>query len=423
LSGSEETENADFIEEPVKIYTGEPVSLVFDDADIRKVMRLISEISDLNLIVSEEVQGNISLRLQDVPWDQALDLILEIQELGMIKKGNVARVLPLKKIQEMETERLRAKQEVKRLEETVTEIFAINYKDAESFEDVIDDILSDQGEVQVIEGSKKIMVNDIPSKLDEVREILKQLDEPVKQVMIEARIVEANTAEGLDLGIKWGVKYSNDESGSIGTSSIDTTDVGVGGSFLINPESVAGSLGAPGLGSLITFGRTGEDSTVLNLRLSALESSGKGRVVSSPKVLTLDGEEAEISDGVQIPYKTTSDEGTTTEFQDATLSLKVTPEVNPDNSIILDIEASNSTPGSNYSDGTGIDTKEAKTKLLLKNGETSVIGGVYVEQSNSVKEGVPFIKDVPFLGRFFRSDSNTQQRRELLIFITPRIVD
>jgi type IV pilus assembly protein PilQ len=429
LSGSEETENADYLEEPVKIYTGEPVSLVFDDADIRKVMRLISEISDLNLIVSEEVQGNISLRLQDVPWDQALDLILEIQELGMIKKGNVARVLPLKKIQEMETERLRAKQEVKRLEETVTEIFAVNYKDAESFEDVIDDILSDQGEVQVIEGSKKIMVNDIPSKLDEIRAVLKELDEPVKQVMIEARIVEANTSDGLDLGVNWGFSYQNDEmgglttpTGGVGIENLDSVGIGLGGAFLL-----PGTIGTSGLGGEFSFGRLGFDDKVLNLRIAALETAGKGRVVSSPKVMTLDGETALIEQGTSIPYQSVSDQGTTTEFEDATLSLEVTPEVNPDNTIILEILASNSTVGNTVSTGAGsapsIDTKEAETKLLLKNGETTVIGGIYVENDLNSITGTPFLKDLPLLGHLFKSRNKSNTRSELLIFITPRIID
>lgn len=429
LSAAGEADETDMLEEPAEVYTGEPVSLVFDDADIRKVLRLISEISDINLIVAEEVQGTISLRLQDVPWDQALDLILEIQELGMIKKGNVVRVLPLKKIQDMETERLRAKQEVKRLEETQTEIFAINYKDANSFEDVIDDILSDQGEVQVIEGSKKIMVNDIPSKLEEVRQLLKDLDEPVKQVMIEARIVEANTSDGLDLGINWGFNYNNDASnglgtpdGGVGITSIDAGSVGLGGSFLL-PSTI----GTSGLGGALTFGRTGFDSLVLNMRIAALETAGKGRVVSSPKVLTLDGETAKIEQGTSIPYQSVSQNGTTTEFEDATLSLEVTPEVNPDNTVILEILASNSTVGNTVATGAGsapaIDTKQAETKLLLKNGETTVIGGIYVENELNSETGTPFLKDVPLLGHLFKSRNKSNTRSELLIFITPRIVN
>ncbi|MDY0290787.1 MAG: type IV pilus secretin PilQ [Desulfuromonadaceae bacterium] len=422
LSAVGEADGADLFAEPAKVYTGEPVSLVFDDADIRKVLRLISEISDINLIVSQEVQGSLSLRLQDVPWDQALDLILDIQELGMIQKGNVARVLPLKKIQAMETERLRSKQEVKRLEDTKTEIFSINYKDANSFEDVIKDILSTQGEVRAIKGSKKIMVNDIPSKLEEVRDLLKQIDEPLKQVMIEARIVEANTSDGIDLGINWGFEYNNDASGSIGTSSLDSGSAGLGGAFLLPAQ-----IGTAGLGGALTFGRSGFDSLVLDMRISALETAGKGRVVSSPKVLTLDGETAKIEQGTSIPYQSVSQDGTSTQFEDATLALEVTPEINPDNTIILQILASNSTVGNTVSTGAGsapaIDTKEAETKLLLQNGETTVIGGIYVENELSSETGTPFLKDIPLLGHLFKSRNKSNTRSELLIFITPRIVE
>jgi type IV pilus assembly protein PilQ len=382
-------------------------------------MRLISEISDLNLIVSEDVQGNISLRLQDVPWDQALDLILEIQELGMIKKGNVARVLPLKKIQEMETERLRAKQEVKRLEETVTEIFAINYKDAESFEGVIDDILSDQGEVQVIEGSKKIMVNDIPSKLDEIRTVLKELDEPIKQVMIEARIVEANTRAGQSLGINWGFSYSNDEAGNIGIENIDTADIGLGGAFTLPSPSAA-----PGLGAELIFGRLGIDDKVLSLKLAALENSGKGRVISSPKVLALDGETARIAQGEDIPYQAVDDSGNPdTQFKKAELSLEVTSYVNPDNTLLLEISASNSSRGDNTDNGPAINTKDAETKLLLENGETTVIGGIYTENEQKNESGTPFLKEIPYIGNLFKHRVTSKDRTELLIFITPRIVE
>jgi type IV pilus assembly protein PilQ len=273
----------------VKVYTGEPISLVFDDADIRKVMQLLAEISDMNLILSEEVVGNITLRLHDVPWDQALDLILEIKELGTITQGNVVRVLPSKQIQAMETDRLRAKKTIEKLEDTETRIYEVSYKDTDTFEDVIEDIMSEQGEVRTIDGSKKIMVNDIPSKLVEIQQLLQQLDEPVKQVMIEARIVEANTTEGLDLGINWGLTYNNDDTGEIGIEHVDTGSAGLGGGFLL-----PSSLGVAGLGADLTFGRTGFDNLVLDMKLSALETSGNGRVISSPKVLTLDGEEAKI---------------------------------------------------------------------------------------------------------------------------------
>jgi len=415
--------------EVVKVYTGEPVSLVFDDVDIRKVMQLIAEISDQNLILSDNVKGNISLRLHDVPWDQALDLVLEVKELGTINQGNVVRILPQKQIDDMKTARLQAKQKIKTLEETQTQIFEVSYKDVDSIEDVLDDMVSDQGEVSAIDGSKKIMVTDIPSKLIEVAELLKQLDEPVKQVMIEARIVEASNGSDLKLGVNWGVSYDNSFVGGNSTGGsaagyptstnnnaigLDSASTGLGGDFLL--PSVVGTSGIGVAGKLLY------DLTTLELKLAALEASDEIKIVSSPKVLALDGEEAEISDGVQIPYKTVSDQGTVTEFQDATLSLKVTPEVNPDGTVILTVEATNSRPGSTYSDGTGIDTKEVKTKLLLKSGETSVIGGVYVESVSDTSEGVPLLKDIPYLGALFRSNINNSSRRELLIFITPRIV-
>ena len=408
-------------EMPAKIYTGEPVSLVFDDADIRKVMQLLAEVSDMNLVLDDSVQGKVSLRLHDVPWDQALDLVLNVKELGTISQGNVIRVLPLKKIEDMKTRRLQAKQTIKHLEETETRIFSVNYKDVDSIETVLDDMLSDQGEVSAIDGSKKLMVNDIPSKLAEVERLLQELDEPVKQVMIEARIVEANIDSGRDLGINWGYSYNNDDTGSIGTEHVDNAKAAVGGGFLL-PSTISGA----GLGAAMTFGRTGFDNHVLDLRISALQTSGNGRVISSPKVLTLDGEPAKIEQGTSIPYQSVSDQGTTTEFQDATLSLEVTPEVNPDNTIILQIKASNSTVGSTVSTGAGsapsIDTKEAETKLLLKDGETTVIGGIYVDSETSSDAGVAWLKDIPYLGTLFKSTKKSTTRSELLIFITPHIV-
>lgn len=421
LSDSEDASEIDSGDEVAKVYTGEPVSLVFDDVDIRKVMQLIAEISDQNLILSDNVTGNISLRLHDVPWDQALDLVLEVKELGTIKQGNVVRVLPLKQIEDMKTARLQATKKIKTLEETQTQIFEVNYKDTDTIEDVIDDMISDQGEVSAIDGSKKIMVSDIPSKLIEVGDLLRQLDEPVKQVMIEARIVESNTSTGMDLGINWGYSYANDGTGSIGTDRIDTSSVALGGSF-----TLPSTLGTSGLGAAMSFGRLGYDNHVLDLKISALEASGSGRVISSPKVLTLDGESAKIEQGTSIPYQSVSDSGTTTEFQDATLALEVTPEVNPDGTVILEIKASNSTIGSTVSTGAGsapsIDTKEAETKLMLKDGETTVIGGIYVDNTLESNSGTPFLKNIPFLGKLFESNSTSNTRSELLIFITPHII-
>ncbi|PLX96963.1 MAG: hypothetical protein C0620_01575 [Desulfuromonas sp.] len=402
-----------------KIYTGEPVTLMLDDADVRKVMQLIAEISNLNIILSDDVKGNISLRLHDVPWDQALDLILDIKRLGTINQGNVVRVLPLNTIKNMEAERLKATKEIKKLEETRTEIFVINYKDTEAIEDVINDILSNQGEVRLIEGSKRIMVNDIPSKLDEVRSLIALLDEPVKQVLIEARIVEADTSAEQTFGIHWGFEFDNDSGSSGGGigSSLDTAAVGLGGDFTV-PTSAS-----DGLGTALTFGRVGLDTVVLDLQLAALESSGGGKVISSPKVMALDGETARIGQGTEIPYKTTSDNGTTTEFKKAELALEVTPLVNPDNSILLEILATNSSPGVAYLDGVAINTKEAETKLLLRNGETTVIGGIYTENEQKSDSGTPYLKDLPFIGNLFKYKTSSNDRTELLVFLTPHIIE
>lgn len=398
-----------------KVYTGEPVTLVFDDADIRKVMQLIAEISDQNIILSDGVKGKISLRLHDVPWDQALDLVLEIKELGTISQGNVVRVLPLKQIEAMETARLKARQTIKRLVETQTQIFEINYKDPETVEDVISDILSDQGEVRVIDGSKKIMVNDIPSKLIEISDLLVLLDEPVKQVMIEARIVEVDKTGEKSFGIRWGLNYNETDSGG-GLSTLGEAAVGLGGDFTV-PTSTA-----EGLGTALTFGLAGIDSATLDFRLSALESSGNGKVISSPRVMTLDGETARIGQGSEIPYKTVSDSGTTTEFKKAELALEVTPLVNPDDTVLLEILATNSTPGTSYTDGVAINTKEAETTLLLRNGETTVIGGIYTQNIQDGESGTPFLKDIPFLGSLFKYKTKSNDRSELLIFITPHII-
>jgi type IV pilus assembly protein PilQ len=319
----------------------------------------------------------------------------------------------------MEAERLKATKEIKKLEETRTEIFVINYKDTEAIEDVIDDILSNQGEVRLIEGSKRIMVNDIPSKLDEIRSLITLLDEPVKQVLIEARIVEADTSAEQTFGIHWGFEFDNDSGSSGGGigSSLDTAAVGLGGDFTV-PTSAS-----DGLGTALTFGRVGLDTVVLDLQLAALESSGGGKVISSPKVMALDGETARIGQGTEIPYKTTSDNGTTTEFKKAELALEVTPLVNPDNSILLEILATNSSPGVAYLDGVAINTKEAETKLLLKNGETTVIGGIYTENEQKSDSGTPYLKDLPFIGNLFKYKTSSNDRTELLVFLTPHIIE
>lgn len=405
-------------------YTGQEISLVFDDADIQNILQLIADVSDLNIIATEEVQGSLSIRLIDVPWDQALDIILDIKELGMVKQGNVVRILPKSKIREMERSELEAAQTKEDLEPVVTEVITVNYTDLGSITGPAQNILSERGKITEDARNKQLIVTDVPSRVKEVKRLVSILDTPEKQVVIEARIVEANSNFSRDLGVSWGLSY--DAEGSNGSGDPDQFNLGLGGSFVIQPPS-QGGIGSAGLSTGITFGRVGIDSTTLDLRISALESSGYGKVISTPRVTTLNGKEASISQGTMIPYQSVSDQGTQTEFIDAELSLDVTPVINPDGSVILEIDAANSSVGSIVPTGSGsapsVDTKEATTQVLVQNGETTVIGGIFVEDEDFAETGVPLLRSIPVLGHLFKSTTKSTIRNELLIFITPRIVE
>ena len=400
-----------------QVYSGEKISLVFDDADIRKIFNLIGEVSDMNIIVGNEVKGTISLRLIDVPWDQALDLIMETKELGMLQDGNVIRILPQKQIRSMDEAKYSAARAMEKLEDLSTEVIPVSYTDLKNIENPVKKILTERGNVTLDARNKQIIVTDINSVIGEVKTLVKILDTPERQVMIEARIVEASSTFGRQLGVKWGISNDATEDPSF--------NIGLGGSFLIPPPAI-GSVGGAGLGSGITFGNLGVDSTIVDLRISALESSGFGKIISKPRVATLNGEKAKIAQGTSIPYSTISDSGTKTEFIDANLELEVTPVINPDNTIILDIKATNNQPSSespDLSSAPAIDKKEAETKILVRDGETTVIGGIFVENETSSETGVPLLMHVPVLGHLFKSTSKSTDRRELLIFITPKILE
>ncbi|BCR04683.1 type IV pilus modification protein PilQ [Desulfuromonas versatilis] len=403
---------------PKAVYTGQKISLVFDDADIRKILQLIAEVSELNIIVSDEVKGTITLRLIDVPWDQALDLVMDIKDLGMLREGNVVRVLPKGKIREMEEARFTAARTKEKLEDLSTKVISVSYSDLANVAAPSRELLTERGKITEDKRNKQLIITDVPAAVGEVVKLVKILDTPERQVMIEARIVEASSTFSRDVGVKWGISSGK-------TDADPNFNVGLGGSFLISPPA-AGAVGAAGLGSGITFGQVGIDSTVLDLRISALESAGQGKVISTPRVSTLNGGEAKISQGTKIPYVSSDGDSVKTEFVDANLELNVKPVINPDNSIILDIEATNSSIGTNVSVGVGsapsIDTKEAKTKVLVRDGETTVIGGIFVESENSSDAGVPWLMEIPILGHLFKSRNDSNQRSELLIFITPRIV-
>lgn len=404
-------------------YTGEKISLVFDDANIRNILQLIGEVGNLNIIAGEEVKGTVTLRLIDVPWDQALDLVMETRGLGMLRDGNVVRVLPREQIRAMRQAELTAVREERQLEPLTTEVISVSYADLGSISGPSRDLLTDRGKITPDPRNKQIIVTDIPSNVGEIRRLVRILDTPERQVMIEARIVEANSNFSRDLGVKWGISYT---PGDPGSGDISRINAGLGGSFIIPPPA-AGTVGSAGMGTGITFGRLGVDSTVLDLRISALETAGMGKVVSTPRVTTLNGGKALISQGTKIPYQSVSDRGTETKFENAELKLEVFPVINPDNSVILDIKASNSSVGATVPTGIGnaiaIDEKKAETKVLVRDGETTVIGGIFVEDERFSEAGVPGLMKVPILGHLFKSTTRTSERRELLVFITPRILN
>jgi type IV pilus assembly protein PilQ len=403
-------------------YTGQKITLVFDDANIRNILQLIAEVSNLNIIAGDDVKGTVTLRLMDVPWDQALNLIMDIKGLGMLREGNVVRIMPKEKIRKMREEQFSSARALEKLEDLVTEVMTINYSDVESVTKRGKEYLTERGKIISDLRNKKLIVTDIPSVVAEIRNLVSLVDTPERQVLIEARIVEASSTFSRDLGVKWNLSYDNDPTGISGVEG----DVAGGGSFAISPVAI-GAGTAAGFASDFTFGRVGLDKFVLDLRLAALEQSGHGRIISTPRVTTLNGQEAEISQGTEIPYTTTSDAGTKTEFKKAELSLKVKPEINPDGSVFMEIEARNDSRGANVPTGLGsapaIDTKSAETKVLVQNGETTVIGGIFIEDKAQSEAGVPWLKDIPVLGYLFKSRSVSEERRELLIFITPRILE
>ncbi len=395
-------------------YSGQRISLVFDNAEIRNILQLIAEVSDLNILAGEGVDGTITLRLIDVPWDQALDLILDTKDLGMLREGNVAKILPKDAIRSMDEAKFTAKRTQEKLEDLSTEVIKISYTDLSNVSAPIKDLLTDRGKVTEDARNKQLIVTDIQRSIDKIKELARILDTPERQVLIEARIVEVSTNANLDLGVNWGIGYNQDPTGG-GNS---TSDIGLGGLFTVSPSAAAVG-GAAGLGSSFQWGQIGVDTTILDLRLSALEANGEGRVVSNPRIMALNGENAKITQGTMIPYQTVQDGEISTEFIEAALSLEVTPVINPDNTVILVVKASNSAPGST---GGQIDKKEAETKMLVKNGETMVIGGVFVERDISSESGVPLLMDIPLMGNLFKSKSSEKRRTEMMIFITPRIL-
>ena len=424
-------------------YTGEKLSLNFQDIDVRSVLQLIADFTDLNLVASDTVQGNITLRLQNVPWDQALDLVLKTKGLDKRKIGNVLLVAPADEIAARERQEMEAQKQIAELAPLRRELIQVNYAKASQIATLFQSVTSGnsdvRGSVTVDDRTNSIIAYQTQEQLDELRRVVTQLDIPVRQVMIEARIVEANVDYSKSLGVRWGgALVSNGgkwnafgKDGNIGIK--DKEDINCGpfaGNCTLPTNSSNSPVPFVDMGALNATSGLGigfiTNHAILDLQLSAMEKTGNGEVVSQPKVVTSDKETAKILKGSEIPYQEASSSGaTSTSFKEAALSLEVTPQITPDNRIIMDVKVTKDEPDyANELNGVPpIKKNEVNAKVLVTDGETIVIGGVFSNTQTKSADKVPFLGDLPFVGRIFRRDYVQDQKSELLVFITPRIMN
>jgi type IV pilus assembly protein PilQ len=421
-----------------KKYVGQRISLDFKDADLANVFRILAEVSNLNIITTDDVKGRVSVRLINVPWDQALDIVLKSKALGATHEGNILRIAPLSSLRAEDKARLDSKKEVEKLKaslEGVIETIPVNYSKASDLKGKVTDLLSEGGKIQVDDRTNVIIIRDLRKNVEDVKALVAKLDSATPQVLIEARIVEVDTSFTRELGVQWGGSYKSEGSTQFGATGIqDTSGAFIPGQTLTNSKDFTASTVPPnyavnlpaavglGSGGGIAFGIL-SDSVRLDLSLSALEASGKGKVVSSPRVVTIDNKEAMIEQGTQIPYSTVSASGTNVQFVDATLSLKVTPHITPEGSVIMKLEAKNDSPGETGASGQpAINKKKATTEVLVRDGETAVIGGILQVTRKEDQQAVPWLSKIPILGFFFKHDTTQSSNRELLIFVTPKIL-
>jgi type IV pilus assembly protein PilQ len=396
-------------------YTGRKVSLEFSDADVRKIFQLIAEVSNQNFLLSDDVTGTISLKLVNVPWDQALDVILENKNLGMQKDGNIVQIRPKAKIKTLDQEEIDMRETAEKKMPLSTVIFDVNFAKIDDIKTHFEKLKSKRNDASISADARtnKIIVVDIEPNIKKMRSLLESLDVPEKQVMIEARIVEASSNFARDIGIKWNFGYQ-DASASV--ANINNITGSMGG--VVTNVLPTGTTG--GLAAGMAFGKL-LSNIQLDMRLSAAATVGQVKIISTPKVLTVNNMAAKISQGQMIPYQNTSStEGARTEFIEAALSLEVTPKITADGSVSMKIKASNNSVGTGSPPP--INKKEATTELVVKNGETTVIGGIYVDSETEGDTGIPYLSDIPLLGWLFKSNSKNKTKNELLIFITPKIM-
>ena len=443
-------------------YSGEKLSLNFQNIEVRALLQVIADFTNFNVVTSDTVTGTVTLRLKDVPWDQALDIIMQAKGLGVRKSGNVLWIAPKDEINAKEKMDLEAKVEVAKLEPLRTQAFQLNYVKAEDIAkgltgqslagggsggsgSTTTKMLSERGSVLFETRTNQLFVSDIPSKLEEIQQLITKVDIPVRQVLIEARIVEADDRFGRTLGVRLGAVDMRGIQGG-------TPGYGVGGD---NRVTIGGNYQAVGQQTLQVTGATGATlypnsnfvslpadpinsvnpttfavslfsagaNRFLNLELSALEADGRGRIVSSPRVITADQVKALIEQGTELPYLVSSSSGATSiAFRKANLKLEVTPQITPEGGIILDVDVNKDSVGLLTTAGYAIDTKHVQTQVLVENGGTVVIGGIFVQTDSKSENKVPLLGDLPVVGHLFKNTSLTSNKSELLIFLTPKVV-
>lgn len=429
-------------------YTGKKISLDFQDIEVRRVLQLLADFTGVNIVASDSVQGNITLRLKDVPWDQALDIIMKSKNLDKRRNGNVIWVAPVPELLKSEEDAAKAYAQSIKLAPLQTETMQLNYVKAADVKTMIEDatnrnkannsstddgmrsLLSSRGSIVIDTRTNTVIMSDTAEKIEQLKNIIKQIDLPVKQVMIEARVVRATTSFSKSLGVKWGFFSDGSATVASNTSNLYTlhNNKYAGKSDAItnnlNVDLGASSSSTGSSPASIAFGLINTADSLLTLELSALQADGQGEVISTPKVMTGDKQEAIIKSGTKIPYSTTSaNNGTTTTFQDANLELNVTPSITPDGNVQMKLKITKDTVGSLTSAGYVIDTNALQTNVLVNNGETVVLGGIYEDTHQNDVNKVPFFGDLPWIGNLFKTKTTSDSKNELLIFITPRIVD
>jgi type IV pilus assembly protein PilQ len=432
-------------------FAGEKLSLNFQNIEVRALLQVIADFTNFNVVTSDTVTGNVTLRLKDVPWDQALDIILQAKGLGLRKSGNVILIAPKDELAAKEKVELESKAQIAALEPVRTQAFQLNYTKAEEVArgltgqnsgqgggggSTTTRLLSPRGSVLYETRTNQLFVSDIPSKLEEIQSLIAKIDIPVRQVLIEARIVEADDSFGRSLGVRLGFNDARGfglgggqraaiggnlnavafQTGQLSATTIPITDT----NFVSLPATSQGGY-TPATFALSLFGSS--LNRFLNLEISALEADGRGKVVSSPRIVTADQIKALIQQGTKIPYqRATSSGATAIEFVDATLKLEVTPQITPEGNVILNVEVNKDSVGAATQGVFSIDTKQIKTQVLVENGGTVVIGGIFEQTDRSDVVKVPFLGDIPGLGNLFKTRTNSSRKTELLIFLTPKVV-